>query len=169
MNNESMPTIAEFAKTLGVSKSTVVNKLKELDLPTITDSNDKRGRQLLPAHTCSALADKLAKTKPTAEVDEKRLLELYQAQIEPLQTANASLQRQVESLMQQLSTSETSANERVKAAEAQIESLRAQVAQLEQSNADLKRDLALARALEGFHWPWERDRIKARYLLPSGN
>lgn len=168
VTSSDMPTIAEFAKTLGVSKTTVVNKIKDMGLSTVRDAKDGRGVQLLPAPTCSALADKLAKTKPAAEADEARLLALYQAQIEPLQTANASLQAQVGTLMEQVKAAELRANERVLAAQAQADALRAQVEQLEAANADLKRQLALAQALEGFHWPWERDRIKAKYLLPSG-
>ena len=81
---EKMPTIAEFARTLGVSKSNVVNKIKELDLETVTKPGDKRRCQYLPERTCSVLADRLAKTKPAVQADETRLLELYQAQVEPL-------------------------------------------------------------------------------------
>ena len=81
---EKMPTIAEFARTLGVSKSNVVNKIKELELETVTKPGDRRRCQYLPEGTCSVLADKLAKTKPAVQADETRLLDLYQAQVEPL-------------------------------------------------------------------------------------
>ena len=103
---EKMPTIAEFARTLGVSKSNVVNKIKELDLETVTKPGDRRRCQYLPEGTCSVLADKLAKTKPAVQADETRLLDLYQAQVEPLKSANASLQRQVQLLMDQLAAAE---------------------------------------------------------------
>lgn len=164
---DQMPTIAEFAKTLGVSKSTVVNKIKELELTTVTDPGDKRGRQLLPQRTCSVLADKLAKTKPQVEADESKLLDLYQAQVEPLKAANASLEKQVETLLKQLEVTDAAAIEVQTQAQARIDELKAQVERLEAENADLKNQLALSRALEGFHWPWDRDRIKARYLLPE--
>lgn len=36
-------------------------------------------------------------------------------------------------------------------------------------NRDLKSQLSLSRALEGFHFPWTRDRIKSRYLLPGSD
>lgn len=38
---------------------------------------------------------------------------------------------------------------------------------LKRENAQLREDLALSRRLEGFHWPWTRDRIKAQHLLPK--
>ena len=163
-----MPTIAEFAATLGVSKSTVVNKLKEMDLPTIADPKDKRGRRLLPAATCSALADKLAKAKPAPQVDDDRLFELFAAQVEPLKAANASLRAQVDALLRQVEQLEKAAAEQARAADERASDLRAQIARLEAEKAELRREADMARALEGFHWPWTRDRIRARYLLPEG-
>lgn len=163
---EEMPTIAEFAKTLGVSKSTVVNKIKELDLRTVVDPSDKRRSQRLPKETCSVLADKLAKTKPQVEADETKLLDLYQAQIEPLKSANASLERQVEALIKQIEVVNAAATDTNDWAQKTIDELKAQVELLKRENADLKAQLALSRALEGFHWPWDKDRIRAQYLLP---
>lgn len=165
---EQMPTIAEFAKTLGVSKSTVVNKIKELDLRTVVDPTDKRRSQRLPKETCSVLADKLAKTKPQVEADETKLLDLYQAQIEPLKSANASLERQVEALIKQIEVANAAATDTNDWAQKTIDELKAQVELLKRENADLKAQLALSRALEGFHWPWDRDKIRAQYLLPAG-
>lgn len=164
-----MPTIAEFARTLGVSKSNVVNKIKELDLETVTKLGDKRRCQYLPERTCSVLADRLAKTKPAAQADETRLLDLYQAQVEPLKSANASLQKQVQLLMDQLAAAEGAATESARQSQARIDDLKAQAERLEAENRDLKSQLALSRALEGFHFPWTRDRIKARYLLPGSD
>ena len=165
---EQMPTIAEFAKTLGVSKSTVVNKIKELDLRTVVDPTDKRRSQRLPKETCSVLADKLAKTKPQVEADETKLLDLYQAQIEPLKSANASLERQVEALIKQIEVANAAATDTNDWAQKTIDELKAKVELLKRENADLKAQLALSRALEGFHWPWDRDKIRAQYLLPAG-
>ena len=166
---EKMPTIAEFARTLGVSKSNVVNKIKELDLETVTKPGDKRRCQYLPERTCSVLADRLAKTKPAAQADEARLLDLYQAQVEPLKSANTSLQKQVQLLMDQLAAAEKAAAETARQSQAHIDDLKAQVERLEAENRDLKSQLSLSRALEGFHFPWTRDRIRARYLLPGSD
>lgn len=166
---EKMPTIAEFARTLGVSKSNVVNKIKELELETVTKPGDRRRCQYLPEGTCSVLADKLAKTKPAVQADETRLLDLYQAQVEPLKSANDSLQKQVQLLMDQLAAVEKTAAETARQSQARIDDLKAQTERLEAENRDLKSQLALSRALEGFHFPWTRDRIKSRYLLPGSD
>lgn len=53
--------------------------------------------------------------------------------------------------------------------QAHIDDLKAQAERLEAENRDLKSQLSLSRALEGFHFPWTRDRIKTRYLLPGSD
>ena len=53
--------------------------------------------------------------------------------------------------------------------QAHIDDLKVQVERLEAENRDLKSQLSLSRALEGFHFPWTRDRIRARYLLPGSD
>ena len=47
------------------------------------------------------------------------------------------------------------------------QSLEQRIEDLKRENAQLREDLALSRRLEGFHWPWTRDRIKAQHLLPK--
>lgn len=59
--------------------------------------------------------------------------------------------------------------ETARQSQAHIDDLKAQVERLEAENRDLKSQLALSRALEGFHFPWTRDRIKSRYLLPGSD
>lgn len=59
--------------------------------------------------------------------------------------------------------------ETARQSQAHIDDLKAQVERLEAENRDLKSQLSLSRALEGFHFPWTRDRIKARYLLPGSD
>ena len=166
---ETMPTIAEFAKTLGVSKSTVVNNLKALHLETVTDPTDRRGRRLLPQRTCAVLADRLAETAQKASKADgpsPTAVDLARLQNEALRSANETLERQVDTLIRQLDAAESSATEVGRQAQARIDELKSQVERLETENRDLKAQLALSRALEGFHWPWTRDKIKAQYLLP---
>ena len=50
----------------------------------------------------------------------------------------------------------------------QIDHLNAQLAMIQKEKDQMRDDLAMSRALEGFHFPWQRDRIVSRYLLPTG-
>ena len=133
----TLTTIAEVAKACGVSKSTAARRLKELDLATVSDPSDRRGRQLLPPATASALAA-----------------------VDPYRDQIAALEREVERLTDQIANRDADAVEAIAQAEQRIEDLK-------RENAQLRDDLALSRRLEGFHWPWTRDRIKAQHLLPK--
>ena len=86
-----------------------------------------------------------------------------------MKSANASLQKQVQLLMDQLAAAEKTAAETARQSQARIDDLKAQAERLEAENRDLKSQLALSRALEGFHFPWTRDRIKSRYLLSGSD
>ena len=142
----TLTTIAEVAKACGVSKSTAARRLKELDLATVSDPSDRRGRQLLPPATASALAAALMPTDGPAPEDPEAARGLLEAQAEPYRD--------------QIAKRDAAAVEAVAQAERRIEDLK-------RENAQLREDLALSRRLEGFHWPWTRDRIKAQHLLPK--
>lgn len=153
----TLTTIAEVAKACGVSKSTAARRLKELDLATVSDQSDRRGRQLLPPATASALAAALLPSDGPAPEAARGLLE---AQVEPYRDQIAALEREVERLTDQIANRDADAVEAIAQAEQRIEDLK-------RENAQLREDLALSRRLEGFHWPWTRDRIKAQHLLPK--
>lgn len=153
----TLTTIAEVAKACGVSKSTAARRLKELDLATVSDQSDRRGRQLLPPATASALAAALLPSDGPAPEAASGLLE---AQVEPYRDQIAALEREVERLTDQIANRDADAVEAIAQAEQRIEDLK-------RENAQLREDLALSRRLEGFHWPWTRDRIKAQHLLPK--
>lgn len=152
----TLTTIAEVAKACGVSKSTAARRLKELDLATVSDPSDRRGRQLLPPATASALAAALMPTDGSAPEDPEAARDLLEAQVEPYRDQIAALER----LTDQIANRDADAVEAIAQAEQRIEDLK-------RENAQLRDDLALSRRLEGFHWPWTRDRIKAQHLLPK--
>jgi TolA-binding protein len=156
----TLTTIAEVAKACGVSKSTAARRLKELDLATVSDPSDRRGRQLLPPATASALAAALMPTDGSAPENPEAARGLLEAQVEPYRDQIAALEREVERLTDQIANRDAAAVEAVAQAEQRIEDLK-------RENAQLREDLALSRRLEGFHWPWTRDRIKAQHLLPK--
>lgn len=159
-DDAGLTTIAEVAKACGVSKSTAARRLKELDLATVPDPSDRRGRRLLPPATASALAAALMPSDGTAPEDPGAARNLLEAQVEPYRDQIAQLEREVERLNDQLAKRDAAAVEAIAQTERHI-------AALERENAQLREDLALSRRLEGFHWPWTRDRIKAQHLLPK--
>ena len=156
----TLTTIAEVAKACGVSKSTAARRLKELDLATVSDPSDRRGRQLLPPATASALAAALMPSDGPAPEDPEAARGLLEAQVEPYRDQIAALEREVERLTDQIAKRDAAEAEAVAQAERRIEDLK-------RENAQLREDLALSRRLEGFHFPWVRDRIKAQHLLPK--
>lgn len=156
----TLTTIAEVAKACGVSKSTAARRLKELDLATVSDPSDRRGRQLLPPATASALAAALLPPDSPTPEDPEAVRGLLEAQVEPYRDQIAALEREVERLTDQIAKRDAAAVEAVAQTEQRIEDLK-------RENAQLREDLALSRRLEGFHWPWTRDRIKAQHLLPK--
>lgn len=156
----TLSTIADVAKACGVSKSTAARRLKELGLATVPDPSDRRGRQLLPPATASALAAALMPSNGEAPEDTEAVRDLYAAQIEPYREQIAQLEREVDRLNDQIAKRDAAAVEVIAQAEQRIAELKAE-------NDRLREDLALSRRLEGFHWPWVRDRIKAQHLLPK--
>lgn len=161
-NAEStLSTIAAVAKACGVSKSTAVRRLKELNLPTVTDLSDGRGRQLLPPETASALAASLAPSTAAAVPDDADALkDLVAAQTESYRRQIASLERENERLADQIEKRDAASAEVIAQTEQRID-------ELKRENERLRDELALSKRLEGFHWPWTRDRIKAQHLLPT--
>ena len=157
----TLSTIADVAKACGVSKSTAARRLKELGLATVPDPGDRRGRQLLPPATAAALAAALMPSDGPAPEGTEAVRDLYAAQIEPYREQIAQLEREVDRLNDQIAKRDAAAVEVIAQAEQRIAELKAE-------NDRLREDLALSRRLEGFHWPWVRDRIKAQHLLPKG-
>ena len=156
----TLSTIADVAKACGVSKSTAARRLKELGLATVPDPGDRRGRQLLPPASASALAAALMPSDGPAPEDPEAVRDLVAAQVEPYLNQIAQLERENERLADQIAARDAAVVEAIAQAEQRIEDLK-------RENARLREDLALSRRLEGFHWPWVRDRIKAQHLLPK--
>lgn len=156
----TLSTIADVAKACGVSKSTAARRLRELGLTTVPDPSDGRGRQLLPPESASALAAALVPSDAAIPEDPEPLRDLYAAQVEPYRDQIAAQEREIERLADQIAKRDAAAVEAIAQAEQRI-------AELKRENAQLREDLALSRRLEGFHWPWVRDRIKAQHLLPK--
>lgn len=126
---------------------------EEIEQATVSDQSDRRGRQLLPPATASALAAALLPSDGPAPEDPEAARGLLEAQVEPYRDQIAALEREVERLTDQIANRDADAVEAMAQAEQRIEDLK-------RENAQLREDLALSRRLEGFHWPWTRDRFK---------
>jgi archaellum component FlaC len=199
-------TIKQVADECGVSKSTAVRKLKELDLPVITRGG--KGTVYLGPEAASALAHALMKSRAPevsseeaseiigiasvddAEVDTlmseivanqpeipaaampseiSALIEAYRDQIRTLKETNATLRSQVAQLSQTSDGIRSNYEATITVLTSQVERLNEQIVALQREKDLMRRDLAMSRALEGFHFPWQRDQIMAQYLLPPSH
>lgn len=196
-------TIKQVADECGVSKSTAVRKLKEMNLPVITRGG--KGTVFLGPEAASALAHALMKSRipevtqeeasvaigisgssetleDISDLDEEPvvtespltfeadpLLELYREQVRTLREANSILKSQLEQSNQTIELLRTNYESTILILTNQVDRLHEQIATIQREKEHLRDDLAMSRALEGFHFPWQRDRIKSRYLLPSGS
>lgn len=196
-------TIKQVADECGVSKSTAVRKLKEMNLPVITRGG--KGTVFLGPEAASALAHALMKSRipevtqeeasvaigisgssetleDIPDLDEEPvvtespltfetdpLLELYREQVRTLREANSILKSQLEQSNQTIEMLRTNYESTIMILTNQVDRLHEQIATIQREKEHLRDDLAMSRALEGFHFPWQRDRIKSRYLLPSGS
>lgn len=93
-------TKAELAKTLGVSKSTVVNYIERLDLKK--DHIKKQGKfDILDDYAVSALADAIGKAIPTTKTEQvidQTEQEPADSVVEALNAYIASLEKQLEEI-----------------------------------------------------------------------
>ncbi len=162
-----MPTTyRELAETLGVSKPTVIARCNELDPDSehrVTEGRTVRVDDWL----ASAVSNRQgvqgvrakAETQHAADPPESIIEAItagYEARLALQEARIADLQATVGRLERDL--------------DAARDDLRESRAETAAARADLDRqgvELAKSRALEGWHWPWERRAIEARYALPA--
>lgn len=161
-------TIKEIAAACGVSKATAARKAAELGIEGAPKAGDGRGTRVLTAKEASTLAAALTAGRGSrvADADPVTVAELAAAQVEPLKAAMAALERENERLQGRLTEQAEQSAQALAAARAEADEARRRAEAMADEVARLREELALARALEGFHWPWERRRILAG-LLPS--
>ena len=80
----------------------------------------------------------------------------YEARLEERAARIQDLQEQISRLEREVAEARADARD----ARAELERERA-------AGERRERELALARALEGWHWPWQRREIMTRYALPA--
>ena len=95
------------------------------------------------------------------------VMEMYREQIRALTRTNDLLRDQISQLNTILEVMQSQHESTIAVLSDQIDHLNAQVVNLQKEKDKMRDDLAMSRALEGFHFPWQRDRIVSRYLLPA--
>lgn len=95
------------------------------------------------------------------------MVEMYREQIRSLTRTNDLLRDQIDQLNIVLELMKTQHDSTIAVLSDQIDHLNAQMAALQKEKDKMRDELAMSRALEGFHFPWQRDRILSRYLLPA--
>jgi len=95
------------------------------------------------------------------------VVEMYKEQIRSLSRTNDLLRNQINQLNTVLEVMQSQHESTVAVLSDQIDHLNAQLEIMQREKDKMRDDLAMSRALEGFHFPWQRDRIVSRYLLPA--
>jgi cell division protein FtsB len=95
------------------------------------------------------------------------MVDMYREQIRSLSRTNDLLRDQINQLNIVLEMMKTQHDSTIAVLSDQIDHLNAQIATLQKEKDKMRDELAMSRALEGFHFPWQRDRIVSRYLLPA--
>ena len=192
-------TIKQVADQCGVSKSTAVRKFKELNLPVVTrggkgtvylgpEAASALAHALVKSHAPETSDELMAElmddallspvTAPTASQalqtetayePNTGAYEMYQEQIRTLTRTNNLLREQIGQLNSVIEVMQSQHESTVAVLSDQINHLNSQLAEIQREKDRMRDDLAMSRALEGFHFPWQRDRIVSRYLLPATN
>lgn len=185
---ENGVTIKQVADECGVSKSTAVRKFKELGLSA--SIKDGKGTVFLGPESASQLAHALTigrkfepevqvetlnpleslpvitPTEPVSNVNDE-LIASYRDQIKTLKAMNDSLQQQIDQLTTTIESMRNDRESTIAILNDQIDRLDTQIATIQSEKEHLRDELAMSRALEGFHFPWQRERIMTRFLLPA--
>ena len=103
--------------------------------------------------------------QPTTPLSDS-IAEMYKEQIRSLSRTNDLLREQINQLNTIIEVMRSQHESTVAVLSDQIDHLNTQLAIMQKEKDQIRDDLAMSRALEGFHFPWQRDRIVSRYLLP---
>lgn len=190
-------TIKQVADECGVSKSTAVRKFKELNLPVITrggkgtvylgpeaasalahalvkgrapEISSERASEIIDLSDVVVNEEEQASDATDAVIASPArdaILEMYKDQIRSLSRTNDLFRDQINQLNNVIEAMRTQNESTIALLRDQIDRLNEQVASIQKEKDQLRDELSMSRALEGFHFPWQRDRIVSRYLLPA--
>lgn len=93
----------------------------------------------------------------------------YRDQIRTLKETNATLRSQIDLLNLTIDAMRTNYESTVTILTNQVDRLGDQLSLSQREKERMRNDLAMSRALEGFHFPWQRERIMSQFMLPPGH
>ncbi|MBQ9002316.1 MAG: hypothetical protein IJ087_10725 [Eggerthellaceae bacterium] len=169
-----MATVRQIAEACGVTKPTIFKIMREID-PTGEHQSQVGNRVDLDAFLASAVADEAIRRKSKGSPRAAQ-----EAVVEAVEEAQDSFERhdvEVAALRQRIADLEEHSERLLAEKEAriadlkeQVERLTAEVAGERAAHESTRRELAMARELQGFKWPWTRREIIARYAaLPPAS
>jgi len=162
-------TKAELAKRIGCSKGTVVNAINALS-DDLSGHIVRRGKtDYLDEFAASAIASKLGSrfvSKADDEVGDDGQPEVTKADLyrEAYERATEQIESVREACDEQIARYRALLAER----DEQIAQLNGQIESRDRRIDRLTNELMMSKELQGFHWPWRRREILARYkALPA--
>lgn len=166
-----MATIRQISEACGVSKPFMTKIIRELD-PDGEHQQRVANRIEVDAWLASAASSEAYKRKGERGGRDAAVRETVEA-IEEARDAFEHHDVEVAALRQRIADMESHhelmlAEKEVRIADLkdQIERLSAELSAERVAHEATRRELAMARELQGFKWPWQRREIVARYALP---
>ena len=138
-----------------------------IDLPRELNTRDLSSLPTIP--TVEEMPTTLPRHIEAPTPANDAIVEMYKEQIRSLSRTNDVLREQINQLNTIVEVMQSQHESTVAVLSDQIDHLNAQLAMIQKEKDQIRDDLAMSRALEGFHFPWQRDRIVSRYLLPSSS
>lgn len=170
-----MPTYDSMAQELGVTKQTVRNWALRLD-PEGRHVDRSKDVHVIDADLASMIAHKVASRRRPAAVPSETIAAVIEATDGERDATKAHfdeiirLKDEGHALMLKAKDDQIAdLKERLVELGRQLEREQHLLEQERRAHEETRRRLALAQALEGFKWPWQRREIMTRYALPSGD
>lgn len=169
-----MPTYDGMARELGVSKQTIRNWAARID-PQRAHIDTSGDTHVIDETLASMIAHKIsARTNDQEHEREGERIRAREAMASVVDVSDRQIEavrEHYEALMRVKDESNAALlaekDERIRDLKSQLEEATRQLAIERAEHESTRRALSQAKELEGFHWPWQKREIRARYMLPA--
>lgn len=165
-----MPTFEVMAKELGVSKQTIRNWAQRLD-PEGEHVDRSAEAHVIDAELASMIAHMVTRKKRGKVDGSDGNSEAIASVVNVSNDRLGDVIRQYEEIVRLKDEHRdmliASKDDRIRDLTERVEELTRRLDEEMAAHDKTRRELALARALEGFKWPWQRREIMTRYALPG--